>query len=213
MMSDPSVPDDLLISDRKPGQVPMTYRWFTSIIRPVLILGIIAVIVVIFIWPMTDDQIVPAPSSEPHAAQASNDLIAPKFSSVDENGNPFTVMAARAVQVAGKPDVIDLDSPTGTITLSPGLALIAGAPSGVFDQNTSILDLAGGVVVTTTDGYHLTVDHVQVRVKDRHLIADAPVHITGPMGEITAASATVDGGAGVLIFNGPATLILTEGGF
>ncbi len=213
MISGPSAPDDLLIADRKRDQVPVAYRWFTRIIRPILILGIMAVIIVIFIWPMTDDAIVPTPVSEPNAAQTSNDLIAPKFSSVDENGNPFTVTAARAVQVAGKPDLIDLDSPTGTITLSPALALTAGAPSGVFDQNTSILDLSGGVVVTTTDGYHLSVDHIQVRVKEKQLIADAPVHITGPLGEITAQSATANGATGVLILNGPATLILTEGGF
>ncbi len=213
MISGPSAPDDLLIADRKRDQVPVAYRWFTRIIRPILILGIMAVVIVIFIWPMTDDAIVPTPVSEPNAAQTSNDLIAPKFSSVDENGNPFTVTAARAVQVAGKPDVIDLDSPTGTITLSPALALTAGAPSGVFDQNTSILDLSGGVVVTTTDGYHLSVDHIQVRVKEKQLIADAPVHITGPLGEITAQSATANGATGVLILNGPATLILTEGGF
>jgi len=213
MISGPSAPDDLLIADRKRDQVPVAYRWFTRIIRPILILGIMAVIIVIFIWPMTDDAIVPTPVSEPNAAQTSNDLIAPKFSSVDENGNPFTVTAARAVQVAGKPDLIDLDSPTGTITLSPALALTAGAPSGVFDQNTSILDLSGGVVVTTTDGYHLSVDHIQVRVKEKQLIADAPVHITGPLGEITAQSATANGATGVLILNGPATLILTERGF
>lgn len=213
MISGPSAPDDLLIADRKRDQVPVAYRWFTRIIRPILILGIMAVVIVIFIWPMTDDTIVPTPVSEPNAAQTSNDLIAPKFSSVDENGNPFTITAARAVQVAGKPDVIDLDSPTGTITLSTTLALTTGAPSGVFDQNAGILDLSGGVIVTTTDGYHLTVDHVQIRVKDRHMVTDSPVHITGPIGEITAKSATVDGTAGVLIFNGPATLILTEGGF
>lgn len=213
MISGPSAPDDLLIADRKRDQVPVAYRWFTRIIRPILILGIMAVIIVIFIWPMTDDAIVPTPVSEPNEAQISNDLIAPKFSSVDENGNPFTLTAARAVQVAGKPDLIDLDSPTGTITLSPAIALTAGAPSGVFDQNAGILDLSGGVVVTTTDGYHLSVDHIQVRVKKKQLIADAPVNITGPLGEITAQSATANGATGVLILNGPATLILTEGGF
>lgn len=204
-------PRDLLMVDTKRPTIPRTYGIITRIIRPLLALIILGVIVVVFIWPLQDDSLTTPDTETPNAAQTSNDLIAPKFSSTDGDGNPFTLTAARAVQVKDKPDLLNLTTPAGTITLSSGTTVTGGAPLGVYNQTTNELDLSGGVVFKTSDGYHATVDHLHLNTKTRDIVTDAPIQITGPMGEITATRANGNMTTGILILTGPATIILNEG--
>ncbi len=207
----PPIPRDLLMVNTPRRGTPRLYGIITRIIRPLLALIIFAVITVVFIWPWNDDPLTSTNTQISDPAQTSNDLIAPKFSSTDGNGNPFTLTATRAVQVAGKPDLLDLDTPTGTITLSSGITVTGGAPSGLYNQTTNELDLSGGVVFTTSDGYHATVDHLQLNAKTRDIVSDTPIHMTGPLGEMTAQSAKGNTITGIIILTGPATIILNDG--
>lgn len=203
---------DLLVATVPRQAVPQAYGWFTRIARPLLVLAIVGTVMVIFMWPNENESLPkPAPIKSDQVAQTANDLIAPKFSSVDEQGNPFTLTAARATQVAGKPDLVDLDAPTGEIKLASGMDIHVKAPSGVYDQNAKILDLSGGVDVTTNDGYHMTTDHVRLDIQAEQLTSETEVQMNGPLGSLVAPSLRVDGKKNILILNGPATLILNEG--
>lgn len=204
-------PRDLLMVDTSRRSIPIVYGIITRIIRPLLILIILGVVTIIFLWPWNDHPLTPPSEVTKEVSDTTNDLIAPKFSSTDKKGNPFTLTAARAVQVKDKPDLLNLDQPTGTITIASGMTITGSAPSGLYNQNTTELRLSGGIVFETSDGYRATLDHLDLNAKTREIVGETPLYMTGPLGTLTAQSMTGNLTTGVLILTGPATIILNEG--
>ncbi len=209
-----SRPDDLLKVSTPRQQSPRTYGLIIQIIRPVLAFIILGIIIIVFTGPFQDDPLVIHETpTQKHSSKTSNDLIAPKFASTDQKGRPFTFTARRAVQSPDNPDLLILETPTGTMTLSSNIIITGGAPLGQYNQTTTELDLSGGVVLTTSDGYNATSDRLYLNAKKKIMTTDQPIQISGPKGSITAKGADGNLITGKLILKGPATLILIEGGF
>ncbi|MEM9724169.1 MAG: LPS export ABC transporter periplasmic protein LptC [Pseudomonadota bacterium] len=110
----------------------------------------------------------------------------PRFSGVLSDGSPFRVQAAIAQPDGPDPERVTLRDVNGQLRLEDARELTITSSDGVFRPKDEVLNLEGDVVATTSDGYRLTSDRLDVDLATRSSTTPTAVRIDGPLGEITA---------------------------
>ena len=112
----------------------------------------------------------------------------PRFAGVTERGEPFAIRADWALPDSTMPRFIDLERPEGEIEMSDGRTIAAKAATGRMHRQQKILVLEGGVVLDTSDGYHVETGLIEFDLDAKTANAPGPVSGTGPRGQIDAGS-------------------------
>ena len=123
----------------------------------------------------------------------------PRFAGLTEQGEPFAIRADWALPDSAMPRMIDLERPEGEIEMSDGRTIAARAATGRMHRKDKTLVLEGGVVLDTSDGYHIETGLIEFDLGAKTANAPGPVSGTGPRGQIDAGSfraAAGEGGAG-----------------
>ncbi len=181
---------------------------FLRLFLPLAAAGLIGLLVA---WPRLENTLAPLPEGAlvPETV-GRNELVDPRFESMDEKNQPFTITAKRAVQSARDPAVILLESPMADITLTDGTWLAAEASRGAYRQNAERLLLQGKVRLFHDQGYEMTTEKLLVNLQDREAWSDADIYGQGPAGTLTASGMQAEAGSERLIFTGPVTLTLNR---
>jgi lipopolysaccharide export system protein LptC len=132
-----------------------------------------------------------------------------RYHGLDQQGQPFTVTAGNAIQQG--PDNVALTRPVGDMTLKSGAWLELRSNTGMFNQKSQILDLAGDVTLYRNDGTTVTTSKAAINLQSGNAHGTAPTDVQGPFGTLHADHGFVLANRGTAItFNGPATLTLTR---
>lgn len=200
------------------GTVNHDYTRFVRIMRLALPVAAAVVILVVFLrMGGTDDTIAPIEQTAqtPEIAKedvARNELVNPKFVSVDNKNQPFEIVAERALQGETNKDLIMLERPVGTMALESGGEIKMSSASGAYRQDTERFFLEGNVVLEHTDGYKLSSSEAHIDMDQNNAWSEKDVVAVGPEMNIDAKGLRVNGKTGEIIFTGPAKLVF-EGGF
>lgn len=103
----------------------------------------------------------------------------------DNQGRPFELDAASAVQQTSRDPIVKLTTLDAKIQQTEGPATIK-AGYGRYDMNTQNIAIDGPVKFDTADGYHITTSNVLLRMEDRSLESRGDVQGTMPLGHFTA---------------------------
>ena len=141
------------------------------------------------------------------ALSAGLKLENPRFAGVTDEGDPFVVTADWALPDGAVPDRVDLENPAGEIRLRDGRTLKVTSATGEMFRKDERLNLMGGVVMQTSDGYRVLTEQVELDLDRRTAFAPSAVKASGPRGGIQADRVTIetgpdDGGAAVMRFEG-----------
>lgn len=174
-------------------------------------LGIVAAL---FSWnSVRRDTIVPVQEKNPEAKDVGrNELLAPRFESLDDKGQPYTITAKRAVQGEGDEDLILLEEPMADMLLSGGNWVAAQSERGAFSQKSQRLLLKGSVTLYHDQGYTMEMPELDVDLHAGTAWTNTDVRGHGPAGTLDAKGLKAESKAGKLIFNGPARLVLYDTG-
>ncbi|MFN3826515.1 MAG: LPS export ABC transporter periplasmic protein LptC [Micavibrio sp.] len=189
------------------------YSRFVKIMRLVLPLIALALLTVVMAWPKMEKTITPMTIediSPAEQAASRNELINPRFEGVDSGKNPYTLTATRAVQSQQNPDILLLDAPTGTIIMKKGEKLDIDARKGTYRQMAGNLLLDGAVNLKHSNGYVMDTEKLAIDIKTQQSRTDQPVTITGPAATLNATGMDANNETGLVVFTGPAKLILKE---
>ena len=189
----------------------------TGLIRALkILLPVVALSVVLLVlaWPRIEDAMAPAQRQLVQSKQNNgrNELMNPVFNSVDNHDEPYQVTATRAVQSINNTDVILLDKPTANIILNSGHVIDGNAVHGTYTQSEGKLLLEGDVTLHEEEGYVAKTSKAVVNAKTHQSSSDQPVRVTGPSGTIDATGMQVNSDSQVLIFTGPAKMMLNQDG-
>ena len=196
---------------RSPGLPGKGYTTFVRVMRLALPLVAIGIIGLLLSWPRVEETMAPIPKEAvvPKAV-GKNELVNPRFESVDNKEQPFSITAQRAVQSARDPSVVLLEAPVADITLTNGTWLAAQAERGAYRQNADRLLLQGKVRLYHDEGYEMTTDKLLVNLKSREAWSDEPVFGQGPAGTLQASGLQAHAGDQQLVFTGPVKLVLNR---
>lgn len=120
----------------------------------------------------------------------------PRFAGATENGEPFVVTADWALPDGAMPNLVELSNPAGEIVLGDNMTLKATAKAGQMFREDEKLNLNGDVVLTTSDGYRLTTQEIQIDMAAKTASAPGRLNAEGPRGGIEADSVQIRQGAG-----------------
>lgn len=190
-----------------------TYTKFVKAMRWALPAIAVVIIAIVMAWPKMETAITPVTPqnvSQNQQAATQNELINPRFEGADSANNPYVLTATRAVQSQQNPDILLLDSPVGDINLANDEKINITALKGNYRQAAGILHLDGDVKVKHSSGYDLDTTRLMIDTKARETRTDQPVTIVGPAGTLNATGMDGRNTEGVLVFTGPAKLILKE---
>lgn len=188
------------------------YTRFVRAMRFVLPLVAIALTTVIVLWDEMDARVSKVDQQKfmPEIEQARGELLSPQFDSTDSEGRPYTVTAERAVQDKDNPKIMTMEKPDASIQLGESEVMKGKSLNGVYEQEAGKLLLNNAVELDHSSGYILQSDELRIDLKTGQAFSDLPVHVEGKMGTIDAVGLEADNNNGLVIFKGPATLILVE---
>ena len=141
-------------------------------------------------------------------------MINPRLTGTDENGLPFVITAASAVQDKTDPQRARLKSLQADLTLKDGAWITISAGEGVFDGRGRTVVLAGGINVFSDLGYEVHTERARVDLSASIVTGDAAVSAQGPMGTLTAEGFEIRHEVREVRFTGGVKMVLysAEGG-
>ena len=128
----------------------------------------------------------------------------------DNEGRPFTVTAASAVQVSAADPVVRMKGLVARILMSDGPAELA-AQGGSYDYDREAVDVDGPVTFTAADGYQMTTGHVAIDLKGQRVVGQGGVNGAIPAGTFSAERLVADLNARTIALEGRARLVMTPG--
>lgn len=198
---------------REPVRLSRSYTKFIKLLRIFLPLVILGLLALVFVWPEMEKpaSLIPEEDLLKQSETIQNELIDPRFESLDSENQPFTITASRATQSTLKPELVALESPTADMIVKDGSWVAIKAEEGLYEQQSEKLTLKKNIHIFHDDGYHMNAEELRVNLKEREAFSDLKVSGHGPAGTLNAEGLEAYGEKGLLIFKGPAKLVLNEG--
>ncbi len=186
------------------------YTWFVRITKIALPLGALIIIgVVVTRMSSTPQalQLADIPKQE-KTKPGQSALEQARYEGTDSQGRKYTLTADRAIRDMTSLQAVALEKPKGEIALENNGWLKLEANRGRYDNGTGKLNLSEGVRLEHSSGYTITLQDADVDVKTRHVMTNKTVQVTGPIGDIDAATLEVTDGGDLIIFGGPAKALI-----
>ena len=175
--------------DARGGRRVRVYSRLIAAMKVLLPLAVAAAIAVIYLGAQRPGDLTEIFSPEELATLGAGlRLENPRYSGVTARGEPFAIRADWALPDSAMPRFIDLERPNGEVKLKDGRTVAARSPTGRLHREEEILVLTGGVVLDTSDGYHMETDVMELDLGAKTAHAPGPVTGTGPSGRIDAGS-------------------------
>ncbi|MDX2222170.1 MAG: LPS export ABC transporter periplasmic protein LptC [Rhodospirillaceae bacterium] len=199
------------------GDAVNRYSRFVGWMRVALpaLAGLIVVIVVVVPqFRGDDDRFRIGTGPLPEVAIDTLSMVNARYFGTDADGQPFSI-TAKGVRERGNGDArVELTAPQADITLNGGPWLSIEAQAGVYDPDAEVLDLTGEVSLFQDKGYEMHTTAATVHLKDGRAESRTAVDTQGPFGHMTSAGIELFDKGEVVVFTGPAHLVLrgTGGG-
>ena len=135
-------------------------------------------------------------------------MVKPRLSGTDNDGLPFLVSAASAVQEQRGSDRVRLEAVVADISLKDGTALHVSATKGVVDTKRHLLEVSSGIHVTSQDGYDARTESAKADLKTGTLHGESRIEAQGKFGRITADRFALNRETRQLQFSGNVQMLL-----
>jgi lipopolysaccharide export system protein LptC len=138
-------------------------------------------------------------------------MIKPRLTGVDNDGLPFVITASRAIQESRGSDRVRLEDVGADISLKDGTALHVSAVQGVVDTKTHVLEVSGGMHLTSQDGYDAKTQSAVADLRAGTVHGEHGIEAEGTMGHIRADRFTLNRETKQLKFDGNVRMIINGG--
>jgi|TARA_R110002126_G_scaffold3263_1_gene18457 lipopolysaccharide export system protein LptC len=203
---------------RRPATVRIGQRrnkFYTKFVRSMrVVLPLIAMGVVVVLIVLSGDNadiIKTLPQKDEVVKQTSigkNELLEPRFDTSDKEGRPYAITAARAFQTMESSDIIYLEKPVADSTMKDGTWVALEGVAGTYNQIKQTLLLEGNVKLYHDAGYTLLTDVLNIDLETNIARSEVDVSAHGPIGTLESKGMVADGVKNILIFKGPAKVVL-----
>ncbi|EAR52985.1 hypothetical protein OG2516_10996 [Oceanicola granulosus HTCC2516] len=184
-----------------------TYVALAKTILPLLALALLSTMFLFARAPTIESVEIPYADIEELAREQQ--ISAPSFSGVTDDGSIFSLMAESARPVDDG-DVVDLAAIRGTLDAPGGATILLRAGEGRVDTAGRTARLSGLTRIETSDGYEVETNGVFADLDAGRIETDGALEAHAPYGELTAGRLVVetpDGGSQLLNFQDGVRLV------
>ena len=167
---------------------PDTYSWVMAWLKIILPLIALCLLSTLFLFsrvriPATS---IPFIDLKLQARISEQQITAPYFVGTTENGFSMTFRAESAHPEAGNLSRLISENMMAEVRAKDETLIIMFAQRGIFDAKANMAQLNGGVSVTSSTGYNLETDELQLLLDRVHIESAADVRGGGPIGSFSA---------------------------
>lgn len=190
------------------------YSKFIKSMRLLLPIVALCILAIVLSWNViSKDDIAPAINEKQTVAARAgkNELVNPRFESVDEKNQPYVITADRALQDMGDQLMI-LEKPVADMMLESGNWLAIKSRQGAYTQESRKLLLKEDVELFHDDGYIIKTSELNVDMRAGLANTQTAIRGHGPMGTLNATGMEASTNAQTLKFIGPAKIVIYDAG-
>lgn len=126
----------------------------------------------------------------------------PHISGFEGTRRAYEINADSAVQSLDDPKVVTFRKIDARIGLEDAGVATIGAPTGVYNGNTNVLELNDGISIKTNTGYAASFEAASVDLGKGHLSSSRPLEITTQEGSLRANAIEVSDRGKRVVFTG-----------
>jgi len=160
---------------------------------------------------MKTQTVIPFAATEIQNRARDQQITGPFFSGTTSSGGQVSFSADKLVTLEGRTDTNRAEGVSASLNSVGGARFELTADVAELDIIGNTAVLSGQVNIITSQGYHLTTSQVNSKVSDLEIEAPEEVHVTGPLGDLTAGkmriSTSNDGKTTQMLFRGGIKLI------
>lgn len=175
----------------------------------------ITLVALVLIWPQLSRNAADIPVDQSPVTLEDVDTLRmanPRFVGLDENDQPFEIVARAATQVGDTGQAVELDHPQADMVNKDGTWVSLNADEGVWFKDASVVNLSGGVSLFHDAGHQLQTEEAMIDMGPGNVFSEVPTHGQSPGGTIEGEGMqSLDRGARI-IFTGKARAVLYSTG-
>lgn len=184
------------------------YSRRVAILRKALPVLALATLVVLVLWPKLAPHKLIALPPLPAALQLTMEH--PRFTGTDDQNQPFSLSAERALQNPSKLTMVDLEGLRAETKLNDGFTVEGSAQIGRFDQTLKRLWLGGNVDIDHGQGYRFTAREMNIDFTKQIVWSDRGAKLEGDFGSVEGQGFRAYEGGKIIIFTGKSRAILNS---
>ena len=135
-------------------------------------------------------------------------MLDPRYAGIDRLNRPYVVTAAVGRQVPNHNDLMSLEQPRAVMTVHDGAKVVLNAATGIYQSQTQLLDLFGGVTLTHQNGTRFVTRRAHADFSDNTAVGHDPTKGHGPAGDIWGQGFRILDKGDTIIFTGRSHCIL-----
>ena len=132
----------------------------------------------------------------------------PRYAGIDRLNRPYVVTAAIGRQVPNHNNLMSLEQPRAVMTVHGGAKVVLTAATGIYQSQTQLLDLFGGVTLTHQNGTRFVTRRAHADFSDNTAAGHDPIEGHGPAGDIWGQGFRILDKGDTIIFTGRSHSIL-----
>ncbi len=197
------------ISPRETLATIRRYSLFVTVMKGALPVAALALGVAVLVYTIQPRETNQMALTFERMGKIENDLamVKPQLTGVDDDGFPFVVTAATAVQDERGSDKVRLEDVIAEITLKEG-KLHVEAARGLVDTREHLLDVSGGIRLTSEDGYDARTPAAKADLRAGTVRGENGIEATGAFGRLTADRFSMNRTTRQLRFTGNVRMVL-----
>ena len=182
-----------------------------ALLKRVLPAAGVALLLLIAIWPrlapLWERMRLAFPAIDLREARELR-MINPHYSGIDRLGRPFVVSATVGRQVPDRQDLMSLESPRAEMQTHGGARIDITAVTGVYQSQSQLLDLFGGVTLAHQNGTRFVTEAARVDAAHNTAEGSDRVEGHGPSGDVKADGFRIFDKGDTILFTGHADMRL-----
>ena len=197
------------ISPRETLATIRRYSLFVKVMKGALPVAALALGIAVLVYAMQPRDTNRMALTFERMGSIENDLamVMPRLTGVGDDGFPFVVTAATAVQESRGSDLVRLEDVNADITLKEGNIHVE-ATRGLVDTRQHLLDVSGGIHLTSDAGYDARTPAAKADLKAGTVRGENGIEATGAFGRITADRFAMNRETRQLRFTGNVRMLL-----
>lgn len=133
-----------------------------------------------------------------------------RYTGSDDKGQPFEIVAGRALQRSSAVRVVDVNGIRGRLDLDKGPVSI-NAENGRYDLDSQKISVPGAIRVRDSEGYSIDTSGMLVDLKERRMNSSGQVSGNMRLGQFTASKLAANLGDRTVTLSGGARLKIVQG--
>ncbi|HEX6376727.1 MAG TPA: LPS export ABC transporter periplasmic protein LptC [Allosphingosinicella sp.] len=189
------------------------HDWLMRLLKIVLPAGVGLLLAYLLLSPLSKEKEISflLDKNKVDVARERLKVQAAEYRGLDNEGRPFTIQAAQAVQAKSSVPVVDIGRMSARIQLKEGPATIT-ADRARYDMDKQQVDVIGPILFTAADGYRLETRDVAIDLNRHVLAGSGGVEGRMPLGRFTAGGMIVDLPQRRVVLTGRPRLHIEQGG-